>query len=190
MVVELTADRLREPLREQLALRTRVRAPTGAGRASAVLIPLFEREGAVHAWLVRRAQGLRSHSGQVAFPGGKRDADDESLLTTALREAEEEIGLARDEVDVVGPLDDLVTITGYTITPFVGWVRHDLTLTPNAAEVARAFAAPLASFFEEPTGMFPRIGWRVDGELVWGATAAILKGLVAIVREMTAAPLP
>jgi 8-oxo-dGTP pyrophosphatase MutT (NUDIX family) len=187
MGVELTEARLREPLREQLALRPRVRAPKGAGKASAVLIALFERDGAVQAWLLRRALGLRSHSGQVAFPGGKRDDEDESLLATALREAEEEIGLARAEVDVVGALDDLVTITGYTITPFVGWVPQDLTLTPNADEVARTFAAPLATFFDEPTGVFPRIGWRVEGELVWGATAAILKGLVAILREIAAA---
>jgi 8-oxo-dGTP pyrophosphatase MutT (NUDIX family) len=184
MIPALTEASLREPLREHLARRTRVRAPTGAGKASAVLIPLFERDGEVHTWLVRRAQGLRSHSGQVAFPGGKRDADDDSLLTTALREAEEEVALARAEADVLGALDDLVTITGYTITPFVAWVRADVPLVPNAGEVARVFAAPMRAFFAEPVGTFPRIGWRVDGELVWGATAAIVTGLVAIAREL------
>jgi 8-oxo-dGTP pyrophosphatase MutT (NUDIX family) len=181
---DLTEARLRSALREQLARRKRTRAPSGSGRESAVLIPLFEGPDGVRTWLVRRAQGLRSHSGQIAFPGGKRDAEDDSLLTTALREAEEEVGLARGGVDVLGALDDLVTITGYTITPFVGWVAHDLSLSPNEGEVARVFAAPLRAFFEEPQGTFPRIGWRVEGELVWGATAAILRGLIDIVRDV------
>jgi len=175
---------LREPLRTRLASRASVRAPKGAGKASAVLVPMFERAGEAHVWLVRRASGLRQHSGQVAFPGGKRDPEDDSLLTTAVREAQEEVGLARAEADVLGQLDDYLTITGFTITPFVAWVRSDLTLTPNAGEVARVFAAPVAAFFEAPTGIFPRHGYRIDGELVWGATAAIARGLGAIIREM------
>jgi 8-oxo-dGTP pyrophosphatase MutT (NUDIX family) len=180
----LTEAVLREPLRARLATRTMVRAPKGAGKASAVLVPLFERDGAVQVWLLRRAATLRQHSGQVAFPGGKRDPEDDSLLTTALREAEEEIGLARAHVDILGQLDDYLTITGFTITPFVGWVRPDLALAANADEVARVFAAPVGAFFEAPTGIFPRHGYRIDGELVWGATAAIARGLGGIIREM------
>jgi len=148
-----------------------------------VLIPLFERDGAAHAWFVLRATGMRDHSGQVAFPGGKRDTDDDSLLTTALREAEEEIGLARSEVDVLGALDDCPTRTGFVITPYVAWVKSDVTPAPNAAEVARVFEAPLATFYEEARGTFPRIGWQVAGELVWGATAQIVTGLLAMIRE-------
>ena len=181
-----TAALLREPLRASLATRARKVAPPGKGRASAVLIPLFERPGGVHAWLVRRATGMRDHSGQVAYPGGKRDPADDSLLTTALREAEEEIGLARAEVDVIGALDDCVTITGFVITPYVGWIKDDVVPTPNAAEVARVFAAPLGAFLAEPTGMFPRTGWTIDGEFVWGATAKITKSLVSLARELTA----
>jgi 8-oxo-dGTP pyrophosphatase MutT (NUDIX family) len=180
----LNEARLREPLRAHLAARASVRAPKGAGKASAVLVPLFERSGEVHVWLVRRASGLRQHGGQVAFPGGKRDPEDDSLLTTALREAHEEVGLARAEADILGMLDDYLTITGFTITPFVGWVRSDLALTPNEGEVARVFAAPVAAFFEAPTGIFPRHGYKIDGELVWGATAAIARGLGAIIREV------
>ena len=184
----LTEATLREPLRVHLAGRTSVRAPKGAGKASAVLVPLFERDRDVHVWLLRRAQALRQHSGQVAFPGGKRDPEDDSLLTTALREAHEEVGFGPRDVDVIGQLDDLVTITGFTITPFVAWVRGDLTPRPNGAEVARVFAAPVAKFFESPTGEFPRVGYRIDGELVWGATAAIARGLGAIIREIFVAP--
>ena len=173
---------LRAGLRSLLAARTRSIAPHGAGKASAVLAPLFERDGETHVLLVRRAQGMRDHSGQVAFPGGKRDPQDDSLLATALREAEEEIGLSRLEVDVLGALDDYPTMTGYVITPYIGWIAGDvlLRLSPNAAEVARVFASPLRAFLETPTGTFPRIGWRIEGEFLWGATAAIVTGLVAV----------
>ena len=178
---------LRGGLRTFLAARRRSVAPNGAGKASAVLAPLFERNGETHVLLVRRAQGMRDHSGQVAFPGGKHDPEDDSLLATALREAAEEIDLPPAEVDVLGALDDFPTITGFVITPYVGWIRDDLALTPNAAEVARVFASPLRAFLEPPTGTFPRIGWRVDGELLWGATAAIMTGLVALAREIARA---
>jgi 8-oxo-dGTP pyrophosphatase MutT (NUDIX family) len=179
-----TEGGLREPLRAHLAVRPRRVAPLGLGRASAVLAPLFERDGEVYVLLVLRAQGMRSHSGQVAFPGGKRDPPDESLLATALREAEEEIALPPSEVDVLGALDDLPTITGYVITPYVGWIRADCALVPNAAEVARVLATPLRVFLEPPTGTFPRVGWRTDGELLWGATAQIVTGLVSIARQI------
>ena len=181
-----TEATLRAPLRPFLAERARSVAPRGIGRASAVLAPLFERDGEAHVLLVRRAQGMRDHSGQVAFPGGKQDPEDESLLATALREAEEEIGLPPGEVDVLGALDDFPTITGYVITPYIGWIREDVALTPNAAEVARVFASPLRAFLEEPTGTFPRIGWRIDGEFLWGATAAIVRGLVSVAKEIAA----
>ena len=181
-----TENTLREPLRARLARRVRSVAPSGIGRPSAVLVPLFERRGETHVLLVLRAQGMRDHSGQVAFPGGKHDDADGSLLVTALREAEEEIGLARDGVDVLGALDDYPTITGFVITPYLGWIREDAALSPNTAEVARVLAAPLTTFLEAPIGTFPRIGWRIDGELLWGATAAIVRELLSIAGEAAA----
>jgi 8-oxo-dGTP pyrophosphatase MutT (NUDIX family) len=179
-----TEATLREPLRAHLAGRARSVASSGMGRASAVLAPLFERDGETHVVLVRRAQGMRQHSGQIAFPGGKHDADDDSLVTTALREAEEEIGLPRAEVDVLGALDDYPTITGYVITPYVAWIREGRPLSPNEAEVARVLTSPLRAFLEEPTGTFPRIGWRIDGELLWGATAAIVLALATTAKGL------
>jgi 8-oxo-dGTP pyrophosphatase MutT (NUDIX family) len=182
--VRFTEHNLREPLRTHLAVRPRKIAAEGIGRASAVLAPLFELDGEAHVLLVLRAQGMRSHSGQVAFPGGKKDPQDESLLATALREVEEEIALPRTEVDVLGALDDCPTITGYVITPYVGWIRADNAFVPNPGEIARTLPTPLRAFLEPPTGTFPRRGWRVDGELLWGATAAIVTGLVSIAREI------
>jgi 8-oxo-dGTP pyrophosphatase MutT (NUDIX family) len=175
---------LREPLRRALAARETRTLPPGSRTAAAVLMPLFERDGEVRVWLVRRPETMRSHGGQVAFPGGKSDPTDASLRATALREAEEELGIRPASVDVLGPLDDYPTITGFTVTPWVGWLSEDVPVTPSAAEVARAFAPPLREFFAPPAGVLPWRGWTVDGELVWGATAAILRAFVSIVRSL------
>jgi 8-oxo-dGTP pyrophosphatase MutT (NUDIX family) len=177
---------LREPLRRAIASREPRTLPLGETTAAAVLIPIFERKGEAHVWLVRRPRSMRSHAGQVAFPGGKNDPADDSPRATALRETEEELGIPRSSVDILGRLDDLPTITGFTITPLVGWLLADIEIRPNPSEVERAFAAPLRSFLAPPTGISPSNGWTVDGEHVWGATAAILRGLAAIVRELVA----
>jgi 8-oxo-dGTP pyrophosphatase MutT (NUDIX family) len=181
----LDENSLREPLRRALAARSPRVLPPGTARAAAVLIALFDRDGEAHVWLVRRPGTMRSHAGQVAFPGGKVDTADGSPQVTALREAEEELGIPRDAVDVLGPLDEMNTITGFAISPFVGWLARDVEITPNAAEVARAFAAPLRAFLAPPSGVLPWRGWTVDGELVWGATAAILRDFAAIVGDLT-----
>ncbi|HEY8090420.1 MAG TPA: CoA pyrophosphatase [Polyangiaceae bacterium] len=184
MTLELTEAKLREPLRWLLFGREARKLPVVMGRSAAVLVPLFERDGEAHVWLARRPETMRSHAGQVAFPGGKSDKTDGSSRETALRETEEELGIRADQVDVLGPLDEVLTITGFTISPWVGWVARDAEVRPNAAEVARAFAAPLRAFFEEPTGVLPFRGWTVEGELVWGATAAMLRGFVTLLRTL------
>ena len=179
----LDGERVRRTLRERLAGRALDRPPRG-GRPSAVLIPLFEREGEAHAWLLRRTKALRSHSGQVAFPGGKCEPGDPTPLATALREAEEEIGLPAARVEVLGRLDDHSTITRFAIAPFVAWLAADAVAgwepVPSQAEVARIFAAPLRVFLGQPGGLPPMRGYRVDGELVWGATARIARDLARL----------
>jgi 8-oxo-dGTP pyrophosphatase MutT (NUDIX family) len=159
---------------------------------ASVLLPFFAGEnGAPMLWLVRRADGMRIHGGQVALPGGKREPDDVNPLATALREAHEEIGLPPGDVDVLGVLDDYVTITGFAVTPFVGWLAKPFEPLPLAAEVARVFAAPFAAF-EQPAraitlewGGAKRIVLSYDaaGETVWGATASILRGFVDLIRD-------
>jgi 8-oxo-dGTP pyrophosphatase MutT (NUDIX family) len=180
----MSESALREPLRRTLGGRPVRSPPVHAGTAAAVLVPLFDRDGETHLWLVRRPATMRSHAGQVAFPGGKLDAGDGSLLDAALREAHEELGIERTSVDVLGALDGMFTGTGFIISPWVGWLAPGVEVKPNPGEVARAFVAPLRAFFDEAQGVPPWRGWTVDGELVWGATAAIVRGLVAILREM------
>ena len=182
---------LREALRSELAIRERkILPPRERGRA-AVLIALFEREDETHVWLLRRPDAMRRHAGQVAFPGGKSEPEDPSLRETALREALEELSILPDSVDVLGCIDDYVTITGYTVTPFVGWVPADLRVEPNPEEVSRAFSAPLSIFFEgavpaidRARDMIPRFSITHDGERVWGATATMARSLARIVRDL------
>jgi 8-oxo-dGTP pyrophosphatase MutT (NUDIX family) len=181
---DLTEAVLRELLRGRLTSRAPRKLALGATTAAAVLIPLFEKDGEAHVWLVRRPTSMRSHGGQVAFPGGKSDADDGTLLITALRETEEELGIPRASVDVLGALDDIPTVTGFTITPWVGWLERGAQVRPNPSEVARAFAPPLRAFLEPSNGVAPWRGWTVDGELVWGATAAIVDDFVQLVCSL------
>ncbi|MBK6465335.1 MAG: CoA pyrophosphatase [Myxococcales bacterium] len=185
----LPESALRDALRARLADRARSAIPVGsAGAESATLACLFERDGDTHVWLTKRPESMRRHGGQVSFPGGRRDPTDATLLETALREAGEELGLPADQADVLGPLDDVVTFTGYVITPYVAWLRGPFVPEPDPVEVARAFSAPLRVFSARARGVFPKVGWQVEGELVWGATAAVLHNLVAVVRELPRPP--
>lgn len=165
------------------------RYPIPGLRPAAVLVALFEREDKeTMLWLLRRPSDGTAHGGQVALPGGKREPG-EQLEQTALREAQEEIGLAPQHVEVLGALDDLVTITRYRVTPFVGWMAAPFEPRPSATEVARVFAAPLSKFAEAPdrhevtlAGFTRSVeGKLVDREMVWGATFAILRRLVGLV---------
>ncbi|MFO0676908.1 MAG: CoA pyrophosphatase [Polyangiaceae bacterium] len=155
---------------------------------SAVLALLSERDGHVHLMFLRRADALRKHGGQVAFPGGKRDREDASLLATALREVEEEIAVPASAIDVLGRLDDMGTMTGFVITPFVGWIDASTPIVPNPEEVARVFYAPLARFTVAPAErraqFFDRFGYTIDGEFLWGATAAITRALARMIAEL------
>ncbi len=133
---------------------------------------------------------MRVHGGQVALPGGQHDPDDRDGLATALREAHEEIGLAPSEVEVLGALDDCVTITRFAVTPYVGWIERPFEPAPLATEVARVFAAPLSAFEAPPKAMTVTWGsarrvvlsYAANDEIVWGATASILQHFVDLLR--------
>ena len=154
---------------------------------AAVLVPLYLDGGELHAVFTRRRGDLRRHAGEISFPGGRQDFPDEDLRVTALREAEEEIGLSRDEVELVGALPPTPTfVTGYVIHPFVGVIRAGRRWTPQPAEVDEVLELSLPSLLEGfESKRLVRRGvpiktptYTVDGHLVWGATARILEGLI------------
>jgi 8-oxo-dGTP pyrophosphatase MutT (NUDIX family) len=167
--------------------------PPAQLRAAAVLVPLVDRAGALSVLLTQRTEDMPSHAGQIAFPGGRRQSEDDSLVITALRETEEEVGIDRSYVEVVGPIDTYVTRTGYAVTPVVGFVRPAFTLKPDPREVADVFEVPL-DFFLDPVnhhvhsrtwqGRERRYYAMPYGErYVWGATAGMIKNLYHILAE-------
>jgi 8-oxo-dGTP pyrophosphatase MutT (NUDIX family) len=154
-------------------------------RDAAVLIGVVE-DGEAHVILTKRQDSLRKHSGQIAFPGGKIDGD-ESAELAAVREAEEEIGLARHFVDVIGTMPQIPVLSGFRITPVLATIRPGFTLDPNPEEVEHVFQVPL-SFHMDPLNheqdvwerggthrrfyVMPYEGWRI-----WGITAGIIRSV-------------
>lgn len=166
----------------------------GLTREAAVLIPFLRIKQAWHILYIRRAhfEGDR-HSGQVAFAGGKRDTSDSNLEMTALREAEEEVGLAPEDVTLLGRLNHHHTISEFQVTPYVGVIRWPYSLHLDEIEVARAFTMPLSWLanksnyrMEDRTHPDSKRSWPIiyydyyDGELLWGATARMTLSLIEV----------
>ena len=179
-----TADRLRELLlTPEAAADMDAHGTTDA----AVLIPLFVREAELHAVLTERRGDMRRHAGEISFPGGRQDQPDEDLRTTALREAEEEIGLPRGAVELVGALPPTGTfVTSYRIHPFVGVIAlgHEWTPQPTEVETVLELSLPgLVRGYESKRLLgrgvpFKTPTYAVDGHFVWGATARIVETLL------------
>ena len=141
------AERLRSPAPAGAqGLSDGFRLPGREGRATpaAVLVPLVNRPHGLTLLLTQRSADLPDHPGQISFPGGRMDPGDPSLTHAALREATEEVGLPADRVDVLGELAYYETVTGYRVTPIVGWVEPPFSLLPDPSEVADVFEVPLA----------------------------------------------
>lgn len=190
-------DLLRAAVWTPLAPPTRppLRPATRRLRPAAVLCAVAQRPAGLQVIFIRRADHLSSHAGQIAFPGGKVDHADRSPMAAALREAEEEIGLTRDLVDILGPIDPHETSTGYRVTPFVGIAKRQFHPLPDPGEVAEVFEAPL-DFLMDPANRkrcesvvggvkrsYHAIPWR--DRFIWGATATMLTNLsdrIAAVR--------
>jgi len=154
---------------------------------AAVLVPLYLDGGRLHAVFTRRRDDLRRHAGEISFPGGRQDPDEADLRRTALREAEEEIGLPGDDVELIGALQPTPTIaTNYAVYPFVGLIDPGRTWTPSAAEVDAVLELPLDRLRagSERRRLLRRgVPFRtdvyvVDQHLIWGATARILADLL------------
>ncbi|MEW5728636.1 MAG: CoA pyrophosphatase [Pseudomonadota bacterium] len=161
---------------------------------AAVLVPLVERGDGLTVLLTQRTAHLANHPGQISFPGGRfEDADCGDAVACALRETEEEVGLAPRHVEVVGRLDDYVTGTGFAVTPVVGLVTPPFTLAPDPFEVADVFEVPLDFLADTANHRLHRrevagrarpfwaMTWR--DRMIWGATAGILVNLSDVLGE-------
>lgn len=177
---------------------------TGETRSTAasVLVPLVVRERGLEVLLTRRTEHLTAHAGQISFPGGRAEPTDRDAVETALREAEEEIGLWRRHVEVLGMMPAYTTVTGFRVTPVVALVHPPFDLRLDGFEVAQAFEVPLSflmnpahhrhHLFQDPHGArrFLSMPWQPapgstsPGEFfIWGATAAMLRNLYEFLTQ-------
>ena len=156
-------------------------------RTAAVLVGLVERPDGLTVLLTQRTAGLRDHAGQVAFPGGKMDPGDASPAATALREANEEIGLPPERVEVLGYLEPYLTRTGFRIVPVIARVTPPFEIALNPAEVVDAFETPFAFLMSEANHQLLERSWQGrtwqfyafehGGRRIWGITAGMIRGL-------------
>lgn len=169
---------------------------------AAVLVPLVQRPQGLHVLLTRRTEELRDHAGQVSFPGGRSEAFDADATATALREAQEEVGLQPALVEVIGQMPTYATVTSFIVTPVVALVTPPLNLVVDSREVAEAFEVPLQFLmnpaqhqrhvfeFEGGQRQFLSMPWQgvgADGArrdyFIWGATAAMLRNLYSLLSR-------
>jgi 8-oxo-dGTP pyrophosphatase MutT (NUDIX family) len=167
-------------------------------KKSGVLLLFYPDEGAVYFPLIKRPQYPGVHSGQVGFPGGKMEPSDPDILFTALREAEEEIGIDAGKVEVLGCLSDLyIPTSNFLVTPVVGLIQEKPSFVPEQREVARIITTEVISLFHPEVrkqtqlavggGMYLNTPYfAVEQEVVWGATAMILSELVQVLEQKSA----
>jgi 8-oxo-dGTP pyrophosphatase MutT (NUDIX family) len=181
-------------IRDRLGSRRKVRLPPGDRIPAAVLIPLYHADDAWHIVFIRRTETVSTHKGQISFPGGSRDVEDADLLTTALREACEEIGLRPEDAEVLGELDDEFTATSnYVVTPFVGKIPWPYAFTRCEDEVAEILTVPLGILLDGSARRgdvelwhgreIPPPTYHQGDYVIWGATALILEKFLAILND-------
>ena len=162
-------------------------------REAAVLVPLVNRPDGLSVLLTQRTDHLHHHPGQISFPGGRIESEDGSALEAALRETEEEIGLSREHIEVLGHLPEYRTVTGFAITPFVGVVSPPLRLRLDDFEVAEVFEVPLAFLLDMRNEERHQIEYQgvlreysampYQGRFIWGATAGMLVSLRSLLAR-------
>ena len=178
----------------------------------AVMVPLIEKEDGIHVLLEVRSLELRRQPGEICFPGGRIDAEDIDEEEAAIRETVEELGISKEHISDVNPLDYMISPFGMIIYPFVGFIKNPTTIVPNPAEVGEIFTVPLSFFFNnepeiyhiefkaEPEENFPfdlivggeNYNWRTrgleeyfyryEGKVIWGLTARILSHFIEVIH--------
>jgi 8-oxo-dGTP pyrophosphatase MutT (NUDIX family) len=158
---------------------------------AAVLVPLFKKGEDCHLLFTKRSDQVKYHKGEISFPGGVVDEEDLELINTALREAHEEIGLKKSDVQIIGILDDIVTITQFIVTPIVGLFPYPYPFKVSEVEIAELIEVPLASLLDENSLSEREIfrggqneivyAYQYGKHVIWGATARILKQFLDLI---------
>lgn len=181
-----TPQTMRQILQERQ--RTIIDPPPGWKQA-AVLMPFYLVDGNWHLIVTLRTHTVNKHKGQISFPGGAIEPEDTDLQHTALRETEEEIGLARQDVELLGVHDDIRTVTDFVITPYVGLIPHPYEFTPSKHEIAELIFVDLQQLLDptifrmEVGQFFGQKNYKIyyfdyQGHIIWGATAKIIVGFI------------
>jgi 8-oxo-dGTP pyrophosphatase MutT (NUDIX family) len=167
-----------------------IEAPTGI--CAGVVIPIFEKDGSTYIVLTKRSEMVSVHKGEVSFPGGMCEDEDGGTMNTALRECCEEIGVPPKDVEIIGKMDDMYTMTGFVITPYVGIIPYPYEFRTSPGEVAYLIYLPLEFLLEAtPVMQEARHEERMDmvpafyfkGDRIWGATCRILLKLKRILED-------
>jgi len=158
---------------------------------AAVLVPLFKKGEGCHLLFTKRSDQVKHHKGEISFPGGVVDEEDLELINTALREAHEEIGLEKSDVQIVGILDDIVTITQFIVTPIVGLFPYPYPFKVSEVEIAELIEVPLSSLLDQASFSEREIirggqkevvyAYQYGKHIIWGATARILKQFLDLI---------
>jgi 8-oxo-dGTP pyrophosphatase MutT (NUDIX family) len=192
---------LEEAIRRVMAAYRPQRIQPEGQPEAAVLLLIYDKRGAPHMLFTLRTHLVETHEGQISFPGGAADPDDDDLRSTALRETYEEVGVRPEDVEVVGQLDDWVSISGFVVSPFVGFMhgRTPYRFRPNHAEVAELIEVPLSHLLDSAniTEEVRHVGDRdvlmqsyvFKKHVIWGLTARILRQFLELLAPAVAGPL-
>ena len=188
-------NHMKQRLKQALSRRQKQHIVEPGLVLSAVLVPIYYKEGQYYLLFIKRTEKVKEHKGQISFPGGAYEVEDNTLLDTALRESAEEIGLMPGDVEILGALDDTVTMTSsYIISPFVGFTPYPYQFKGDNEEVEEIFEVPIQALLDEDcVGQKTEIidgeaitayTYHYQGRVIWGATARILNQFLDIFRRI------
>jgi len=187
---------MKKKLKQILAHRDKQRIIDPKRIPSAVLVPIYKKDGQYHVLFIKRTEWVEKHKGEISFPGGTYEAQDKTLLTTALRESDEEISLNPDDVEILGELDDESSVTtNYVITPFLAFVPYPYEFRADGQETAETIEAPIQTLLDigfsrqelHDSEMVTVYQYNYQGRIIWGATARILAKFLEIFTRATQA---
>ena len=181
-------------LKQVLAERVKVDITDSDLMPAAVLIVLYAKSGSYHVLLNKRSELVEYHKGEISFPGGARDPEDQDFVDTALRETEEEMGVSRGDITILGQLDDIITRTNFGVRVYVGTIPYPYPFKPSADEIAEVLEIPI-SVLQDPTNLLQdarlvdgelsiTISYACAGHVVFGATATILEQFLGIYSQL------